>query len=132
MRGAATRGPADAEAGEAAVRRASRPRSGKTIKLHGLQFTVIGAFQESGPRASGCRNSPANNVLIPITVLQVFRAIERIDPLYVQARNAGRCGADDERGEDRFWKAGIAPARATAWTNLAAILDGGASASRRC
>jgi putative ABC transport system permease protein len=58
---------------------------GKTIRLHGLQFTVIGAFRERG-ESFGLSELTGDNVLIPITVLKFFAQIERIDPLYVQAR----------------------------------------------
>jgi putative ABC transport system permease protein len=60
---------------------------GKTIKLHGLQFTVIGAFRERG-ESFGLSELTGDNVLIPITVLKYFAQLERIDPLYVQARTA--------------------------------------------
>ena len=61
---------------------------GRTIKLHGLQFTIIGTFKE---RVStfGVAELTGDNVLIPITVLKYFTQIERIDPMYVQARSAG-------------------------------------------
>ena len=59
---------------------------GKTIKLHGLQFTVIGTFREK-VSTFGMSELTGNNVVIPITVLKYFAQIERIDPLYVQARS---------------------------------------------
>jgi putative ABC transport system permease protein len=60
---------------------------GKTVKLHGLPFTVIGVFRE---RVSTFNQSElhGDNVLIPITMLKAFTQIERIDPLYVEARTA--------------------------------------------
>ena len=60
---------------------------GRTIKLHGLQFTIIGTFREK-TESFGLSELTGENVLIPITVLQYFAQIERIDPLYVQARTA--------------------------------------------
>ncbi|PYT17714.1 MAG: hypothetical protein DMG59_06595 [Acidobacteria bacterium] len=60
---------------------------GRTIKLHGLQFSVIGTFKEK-TESFGLSELSGENVLIPITVLKYFAPIERIDPLYVQARNA--------------------------------------------
>jgi putative ABC transport system permease protein len=59
---------------------------GKTIKLHGMQFTVIGTFREK-VSTFGQSELTGNNVMIPITVLKLFTQIERIDPLYVQARS---------------------------------------------
>jgi len=60
---------------------------GQTVKLHGLQFTVIGAFREK-TESFGLSELSGENVLIPITVLRYFAPVERIDPLYVQARSA--------------------------------------------
>ncbi len=60
---------------------------GKTIKLHGLQFTVIGTFREK-VETFNLGELNGENVLIPITVLKYFAQIERIDPMYVQARSA--------------------------------------------
>jgi putative ABC transport system permease protein len=61
---------------------------GRVIKLHDLQFTVIGTFKER-TSSLGLSELSGDNVLIPITVLRTFAPIERIDPLYVQARSAG-------------------------------------------
>jgi len=58
---------------------------GKTIKIHGLQFTVIGTFKER-VESFGQSELNAETVLIPITVQQYFLRVERIDPLYVQVR----------------------------------------------
>ena len=60
---------------------------GKNIKLHGLQFTVIGTFREK-IETFGLAELTGENALIPITVLKDFTQIERIDPLYIQARSA--------------------------------------------
>jgi putative ABC transport system permease protein len=59
---------------------------GQSIKIHGLQFTVIGTFKE---KVSTFGQSELNDktVLIPITVQKYFVPVDRIDPLYVQVRN---------------------------------------------
>ncbi len=59
---------------------------GKSIRLHGLQFTVIGTFRER-VSSFGMSELTSNTVLIPITALRLFSRIERIDPLYAQARS---------------------------------------------
>jgi putative ABC transport system permease protein len=59
---------------------------GQTIKVHGLQFTVIGTFTEK-VESFGQSELNAETVLIPITVQQYFTRVERIDPLYVQVRS---------------------------------------------
>jgi len=58
---------------------------GKTIKLHGLQFTVIGTFKEK-VESFGQSELSTETVVIPITVQNYFTPVERIDPLYVQVR----------------------------------------------
>ncbi len=58
---------------------------GQLIKIHGLQFTVIGTFKEK-VESFGQSELVAETVVIPITVQQYFTPVERIDPLYVQVR----------------------------------------------
>src|SRR4029077_14739341 len=60
---------------------------GQTVKLHGLQFTVIGTFKEK-TESFGLSELTGENILIPISVLRYFTPIARIDPMYVQAKNA--------------------------------------------
>ncbi len=60
---------------------------GQMIKLHGLQFTVIGTFKER-VETFGLTELTSESVLIPVTVARYFTPIERIDPLYVEARTA--------------------------------------------
>jgi putative ABC transport system permease protein len=60
---------------------------GQVLKLHGLQFTVIGTFKER-TETFGQAELTAETVLIPITVIKYFAPVERIDPMYIQVRNA--------------------------------------------
>ena len=60
---------------------------GQTIKLYGLQFTVIGTFKER-TGTFGLSEITNETVLMPITVIKFFTPVERIDPMYVQARLA--------------------------------------------
>ena len=62
-----------------------RAAVGQRIKLHGLQFDVIGTFKER-TSTFGLSELTDETILIPITVLRYFTPVERIDPLYVQAR----------------------------------------------
>ncbi len=57
----------------------------QTIKLHGIQFGVIGTFKERTD-TFGQTELTGENVLIPWTVLRDFAPIERVDPMYIQAR----------------------------------------------
>jgi putative ABC transport system permease protein len=59
---------------------------GQTIKIHGLQFTVIGTFKEK-VESFGQSELNTETVLIPLTVQQYFLRVERIDPLYIQVRS---------------------------------------------
>ena len=59
---------------------------GQTIKIHGLQFDIIGTFKER-TSSFGQSEITGENVMIPITVLKYFAPLERIDPLYVQAHS---------------------------------------------
>src|SRR5215472_3977361 len=58
----------------------------QTIRLYGLQFTVIGTFHEK-VETFGQSEVERDTILIPITVLRYFTPVERIDPLYVQVRS---------------------------------------------
>jgi len=65
----------------------SQPASiGQRLKLHGLQFDVIGTFKEK-TSTFGLSELTDETILIPITVQKYFVPVERIDPLYVQAKN---------------------------------------------
>ncbi len=58
---------------------------GQVIKLYGLRFTVIGTFKER-TGTFGLSEITDETVLIPITVIKLFTTVERVDPLYAQAR----------------------------------------------
>ena len=59
---------------------------GQTIRLYGLQFTIIGTFHEK-VETFGQSEVERDTILIPITVLRYFTPVERIDPMYVQVRS---------------------------------------------
>ena len=60
---------------------------GQIVKVHGLQFTVIGTFKER-VESFGLTEVARETILIPITVMRNFTPIERIDPMYVEGRSA--------------------------------------------
>ncbi len=60
---------------------------GQMIKIHGLQFTVIGSFKEKTD-SFGLSELGNETILIPIPVIRYFNQVEKIDPMYVQARSA--------------------------------------------
>ena len=59
---------------------------GQTLKIHGLQFTVIGTFKEK-TESFGLSELSRETILIPISLMRYFAPIERIDPMYVQVSN---------------------------------------------
>jgi len=65
---------------------------GKLIKIHELQFTVIGTFREK-VESFGQSELNAETLVIPITVQSYFTRVERIDPLYVQVQSPGEVEA---------------------------------------
>jgi putative ABC transport system permease protein len=59
------------------------------VRLFGIEFTVIGTFHEK-VETFGQSEIERDTVLMPITVLRYFAPVERIDPMYVQARSPER------------------------------------------
>jgi putative ABC transport system permease protein len=60
---------------------------GQVIKLYDLRFTVVGTFKER-TGTFGISEITNETVLMPITVMKLFVPVERIDPMYVQARQS--------------------------------------------
>ncbi|HZO55869.1 MAG TPA: ABC transporter permease [Bryobacteraceae bacterium] len=58
---------------------------GEILKVHGLQFTVIGVFREK-TSTYGLSELADETIVIPISVIRYFTPVERIDPMYVQVR----------------------------------------------
>jgi putative ABC transport system permease protein len=61
---------------------------GNVIKIHDLQFTVVGTFKEK-VESFGQSELGAETILIPVTVLRYFTRVERVDPMDVQVKSAG-------------------------------------------
>jgi putative ABC transport system permease protein len=60
---------------------------GQQIKIHELQFTVIGVFREK-VSSFGLSELAGESILIPVTVINYFVPYERVDPIYVQVKRA--------------------------------------------
>src|SRR4051812_17273400 len=60
---------------------------GQTVKISKLQFTVIGTFREK-TSTMGNGEIGDETILIPLSVMQNFTQFERIEPVYLQVRNA--------------------------------------------
>jgi putative ABC transport system permease protein len=58
---------------------------GQVIKLYGLQFAVVGTFRER-TGTFGLSEVTSETVLMPVSVIRYFTPVERVDPLYIQAR----------------------------------------------
>lgn len=61
---------------------------GRTLKIYGLPFTVVGVFKERTETFGLSELGDSGAVLIPITVQRLFVPVERVDPMYVQVRDA--------------------------------------------
>ncbi len=59
----------------------------QTVRINQLNFTVIGTFRER-TSTFGQGEIGDETILIPISVMRYFMEYERIDPVYVQVRNA--------------------------------------------
>ncbi|MFN9921438.1 MAG: ABC transporter permease [Acidobacteriota bacterium] len=60
---------------------------GRTIKLKDHQFTVTGVFRER-VQSFGLSELAERAAVIPITVVRYYNRVERIDPMYIQAKRA--------------------------------------------
>ncbi len=60
---------------------------GETIKINQLQFTVIGTFREK-TSSFGQGEISDETILIPLSVMKYFIPFERVEPVYIQVRNA--------------------------------------------
>jgi putative ABC transport system permease protein len=60
---------------------------GQMLKIHGVQFTVVGVFKEK-VASFGLSELSSETALIPISVIRYFAPVERIDPMYVQVRDS--------------------------------------------
>jgi putative ABC transport system permease protein len=101
---------------------------GQLIKLHHLQFTVIGTFKEKGD-SFGQSELNTETVLIPITVQQYFIRTERIDPLYIQVRSPQEVEATTLQVE-QILQSRHRPGSNYKVENLAGILNAAKSISR--
>ncbi|MFN7920106.1 MAG: ABC transporter permease [Bryobacteraceae bacterium] len=93
---------------------------GQTMKLYGLQFTVVGVFKER--TETGQTELQQETALIPVTVIRYFTPVERVDPLYVQARSLEDVRPVTELVRTILESRHRAGAKYTV-ENLAAILD---------
>ena len=101
---------------------------GRRLKIHGLEFTVIGVFKEKG-NSFGFSEVAEETILIPITVIRYFINVERVDPFYVQARTF-----EDVRPVTRIVRTIIEsrhrPGAKYLVENLAGLLDTAATIAR--
>ncbi len=98
-----------------------QPAVGQMIKIHGLQFTIIGTFKEK-VQSFGLSELASESILIPITVMSYFAPVERIDPFYVQVRRPEDVPAVTEQAR-AILESRHRPGARYAVENLTAILD---------
>ena len=94
---------------------------GQVMKLYGLQFTVVGVFKEK-TESFGQTELSQETALVPVTVIRYFTPVERIDPLYVQARTLEDVRPVTARVRTLL-ESRHRPGAKYAVENLAAILD---------
>jgi putative ABC transport system permease protein len=95
---------------------------GQTLKIHGLQFTVVGVFKERTETFGLSELGDNGAALIPFTVQRFFEPVERVDPMYVQVRAAGDVPAMTAAVQKILESRHREGARYTV-QNLSAILD---------
>lgn len=95
---------------------------GQTLKIYGLPFTVVGVFKERTETFGLSELGDTGAVLIPITVQRLFVPVERVDPMYVQVREAADVQAVSAEVERILTSRHREGARYTV-QNLGAILD---------
>jgi putative ABC transport system permease protein len=61
---------------------------GQVMKIHGLQFTVVGTFRERTQTFGLSELGDNGAAMIPFTVQRYFEPVERVDPMYIQVRAA--------------------------------------------
>jgi len=67
----------------------SAPNStGRIVKIHGLQFTIVGVFRERTSTFGQSELGDNGASLIPFTVQRYFETVERVDPMYLQVTSA--------------------------------------------
>ena len=91
------------------------------IKIHGLQFTVIGSFKEKTD-SFGLSELGNETILIPIPVIRYFNQVEKVDPMYVQAKSADEVEHVTKLVR-RIIEARHRPGAKYSVDNLSAILD---------
>ncbi len=64
---------------------------GLSLKVHGVEFRIIGQFSEA-VETFGQSEVSDHSVLVPSTVLRRFLHAERVDPLYVSVRSHREVG----------------------------------------
>jgi putative ABC transport system permease protein len=94
---------------------------GQTVKIEQLRFTVIGTFREK-TSTMGQGEITDETILIPITVMKYFMPYERIEPVYLEARNAADVPSITQEVE-RMLQNRHRPGAKYDVENLSAILD---------
>jgi putative ABC transport system permease protein len=94
---------------------------GRAVKIHRIQFTVVGVFKERND-SFGLSELTRETLVLPISVMRYFAAVERIDPLYVKAPDAASVVALTEQVR-QIVESRHRPGARYRVENLSAILD---------
>lgn len=94
---------------------------GQIVKISQLSFTVIGTFREK-TSTMGMGEMADETILIPITVMRYFLPYEKVDPVYLEVRNARDVPAVSQQVSEILQKRHRPGAQYNV-QNLKAILD---------
>ena len=95
---------------------------GQILKIHGLQFTVVGVFKERTPTFGFSELGESGAAMVPYSVQRTFEQFERVDPMYVQVRLADDVPAVTQMVE-QIVASRHRPGARYSVQNLGAILD---------
>jgi putative ABC transport system permease protein len=70
-------------------------REGKVVKVHDLEFTVIGVFKE-GAQTFGQSEITSETILLPVSVMTYFTGSDAVDQIYASAARSSDVAAATE------------------------------------
>lgn len=98
-----------------------RAAIGQQMKIKSLQFTVIGTFREK-TSTMGQGEIGDDTILIPLSIMKYFLPVERVEPVYLEARHPDDVPALTEQLRE-FLRQRHRPGANYNIQNLKAILD---------
>lgn len=66
-------------------------REGQIVKIHGMEFTIVGIFKE-GAQTFGQSEITKETIMLPISVMTYFTGSDAVDQIYASADRPARVG----------------------------------------